>query len=172
VKKLLLVMAGIIIFAGFGYAQINQDNYYELGGTFMMIVPVSSEYQSLVGGGINFAGVTFFSDVMGIGSYVNFVYGSADTVSAFIVDGLLGPVFRAIQGERFSLPVTIGLNFNYALAFSSTASAQGFNVGVGASITANYRLNEKMHLYARLQSAYGFLGDGEVYITPSIGIGF
>jgi hypothetical protein len=172
VKKLLLVIAGITIFAGFCYAQINQNNYYEFGGTFMVIAPLSPDYSSIVGGGINFAGITFFNDVFGIGTYANFVYGSTDAVSAIVIDGLIGPVFRVIHGERFSLPIAVGLNVDYALAFSSTATAKGFNIGAGANITAGYRLNEKMHLYGRLQFAYDFLGGGEVYITPSIGIGF
>jgi hypothetical protein len=124
---------------------------------------------SFFGGGINIAGITYFTAMVGIGAYGNIMYAPANGVSIVVVDILLGPAFKLVENEQFSLPVSAGLFADYVFAFGSGDTAAGINVGAGANITGEIRLSQGIQLYGRLQSAYGFLGGG-LTITPCIGV--
>jgi hypothetical protein len=203
VKKLLFVVVLIAIVSGFCFSQAKKFNF-EVGGTFLAIIPASDELHeyygwkkssTLVGGGVNIAGQYFFNDKWGLGLYSTIVYGSSVTPPAkrqftfFSIDGLLGPVFNLITTGRFSMPVAAGLYmaaiptfhpyYEHTFPTGTVANPKqtqlGGAIGPGVNITAKYSLNEKIHLYGRAQAAVnvvGELGVIEIYIAPSIGIGF
>ncbi|GHU78103.1 hypothetical protein FACS189462_1880 [Spirochaetia bacterium] len=167
-KKLLFVVLGITMLSVFGYAQTNQKSHYELGGTFM----INTSTDLLIGGGINFAGISYYWDTVGLGSYAGLMYAPYKGAHIIVLDLLFGPVFKITINERFKLPIAAGAYIDYLFAFGPGGAARGFNIGAGANITAEYSLNEKIHIYGRIQGTYAFLGGGDLFITPSIGIGF
>jgi hypothetical protein len=170
-KRLLFGLLGLVMLSAFAYAQSDRSDV-EIGGTFLIFKPVSQEYSSLRGGGVNFAAISYLGDVAGLGVYLNLAGGSAGGATLVLLDALIGPTFKIGGDSPFSLPIAIGLNADYGFVFGSGEARKGFNIGIGANITARIQTGEKMHLYARMQGAYGFLGGGELFITPSIGIGF
>jgi hypothetical protein len=96
----------------------------------------------------------------------------------FFVDGLLGPVFRLVDTERFTVPVSAGLYLSGGLLFDladiyAERTLPFFDCGPGFNITLEYRVNEKMYLYGRGQASITFNErNALIYISPSIGIGF
>jgi hypothetical protein len=168
-KKLLLALVCIFVFSGFVHAQ--RDSTFQVGAAFLVAMPASGG-GSIIGGGVNLAGIHYFNNLIGLGTFTDFTYGITGGVSHLIIDALIGPVFRVINTDRFTLPLAAGLFFDYIYAFASGASANGFNIGAGANVTAQYRLGQKFYLYGRVQFGYAFLDGGEMFLTPSIGIGF
>ncbi|MDR0645271.1 MAG: hypothetical protein LBG05_10300 [Treponema sp.] len=132
----------------------------------------SSDGASISGGGLNIAGTSYFSDVIGWGTYGNILYASYESVSIIVVDILTGPVFNVIGDRTFALPIAVGLYVIEPFFFGDDAAGRGFNIGVGGNITADISFGGSTYLYIRLQVAYEFLGGGETMITPSIGLGF
>jgi len=171
-NKVLLMAVGLLLLATIVQAQANKNNYYELGGTVMILSPISSKGLTIYGGGVNFSGITYFKDNIGLGIYDNFVFAGAQGTTMFLIDVLFGPVFRIAQNDQFSLPIALGLNADLGYIFKKSSSALAFNIGIGANLSAEFKLNEKYHLYTRFQIAYGLLGGGELFITPCIGLGF
>ncbi|GMO56026.1 MAG: hypothetical protein Ta2A_01080 [Treponemataceae bacterium] len=169
-KKFAFVVLGITLFCGFGYAQTEVEDYFELGGTFMSMQPGSLKYP-YTGGGINFAGVSRKGNVFGWGAYANFVHMAVGEVTLINIDMLLGPAFKIKINERFRLPIAFGVYIMYPFAFASSGAASGFNFGVGGNITAEFSLNDKVHLYGRVQGSYSIL-PGVGSIAPSLGIGW
>lgn len=141
---------------------------FELGVTYYMN---NYEGRSVSGVGINIADVIYFNNTIGLGSYANLIYCTADNVNAVSGNALIGPSFRLLRTDQFSIPIAIGVFLEYSYAFSSYASGSGFNMGAGGNLTAEIKLTQKVHLYGRIQFAYGFF-DGSVYIIPSFGVGF
>ncbi|GHU97307.1 hypothetical protein FACS189483_02900 [Spirochaetia bacterium] len=178
-KKLLFVVLGITMLSAFGYAQTHRVT--ELGGTLMLI---NTSTDLLIGGGINLAPILYIGDTVGWGFYAGLMYAPAPynkETHIIVLDTLFGPVFKIILNERFRLPIAAGAYFNYLYAIGPVygpdeirirEASSGFSVGAGANITAEYSLNEKIHIYGRLQGAYTFLRGGDLSITLSIGIGF
>jgi hypothetical protein len=74
--------------------------------------------------------------------------------------------------KSFSLPISAGFYAVYAYFFGEGGVAKGFNAGAGGNIAVETKFSQGKYFYARLQASYGFLNSGELFITPSIGIGF
>lgn len=142
---------------------------FELGGTVLVL---SGEGQSIFGGGLNLASTSYFTQNIGLGIFGNIMYAPASGVSLIAIDTLIGPAFRIVDNGTLSLPISAGLYAVYAFAFGEGGAAKGFNVGAGGNITAQVKFSQSMYFYARFQADYGFLAGGELFITPSIGIGF
>ena len=141
----------------------------EIGGSGIQIS--STEY-TIYGGGLNAAGIIYFNKIIGVGLFGNLMYIPADGVIAILTDSLIGGVFRFINGDSFSLPICVGLYGAYLYAFSDGGTAKGANIGPGVNITGQIKFGNGKYFYLRLQGAYGFLDNGEIFISPSIGIGF
>jgi hypothetical protein len=169
-KRLLCGLLCLVMAAALGYAQSGGGDI-EIGGTFLVYKQMEADF-SLKGGGLNFAVVSYFGNVGGLGLYLNLAGGAAGGETLILLDGLIGPTFRIGGDSAFSLPIAIGLNLDYGYVIGSGQLRKGVNVGAGGNITARIKTGEKMHFYIRMQGAYGFLGGGELFITPSIGIGF
>jgi hypothetical protein len=163
-RKIVLTLMICLMGSVFCFAQS-----VEIGGSGFV---ASSEGINVFGGGLNAAVIGYFTDIIGYGIYGNIMYGTYEGVSVIPTDLLIGPVFRVINKERFSLPIGAGFYMISILAFGEEAAARGFNVGAGGNITAEIKFSKNMHLYLRLQGAYEFLGEQELMITPSVGIGF
>jgi hypothetical protein len=168
-KKLLFVLVGLLVFSSFSYSQ-TKDDYGEFGGTYCT---VKGSEGSFSGWGLNLAGITYFSNTVGLGVYGNVVYAVPyEDVNVILINMLLGPSFKFIKTEQFSIPITVGFSAVYGFLFGGGGSGQAYNFGVGANLSLEVKLSETMHLYGRIQGAYGFLGGGSLVIAPSIGIGF
>ena len=168
-KKLLFLLIGLFIFLSFGYSQ-TKDDYYEFGGTYCT---VRGSDDSFSGWGLNLAGITYYSNTVGLGVYGNVVYAEPyKNITVIFSNMLLGPSFKFLRTEQFSIPIAFGVSGVYGLVVGGGEMLQAFNVGVGANLTVEVKLSETMHLYGRIQGAYGFLGEGSLVIAPSIGIGF
>jgi len=141
---------------------------FELGGTFYTVINGSD---SMLGGGINIAGVSYFNNIVGFGSYGNIIYYPSSNMVNIDIDALIGPSLKLLRTDQFSMPIAIGIWLNYAVSFGPLGLLNAFNVGAGANLTAEIKLAQKVHLYGRIQGAYGFL-NGSVFIAPCIGIGF
>jgi hypothetical protein len=133
---------------------------------------LSAEDVAYSAAGLNIAGTLYFTAFFGIGIFGNILYAKSDDASGIVVDALLGPVIKIISGRIFSLPVAIGAYGNYPLPFPLNDGMETKpNVGVGANIAIEMEFGRSNHFYFRVQGAYGFLNDGEIIITPSVGIG-
>ena len=163
-NKIIFTVLFLIIASAFVFGQNNANNYFQLGGTFMVN---STSAVSIFSGGFNLAGNIFFNNYVGIGGYINLLIGSFYEVSFLITDVLLGPAIRLVNTEQFRLPVALGVY----TAGLYTKSVNVFNLGIGANLTGEYRINQRMHLYGRYQFAFGFLGGKEFFNSFSIGIG-
>jgi len=151
------------------------DGWFELGASFYMWDWDILEKVFTPSVGFNIAGISYFDNTIGVGAYGNLIYGFG---RGLIADALVGPAFRFIRTGWFSMPVAVGLALNYAVSFvppssyeSKSKISQAFNVGVGANLTAEFKLSQKLHLYARIQGAYGFL-PGRFFFAQSAGVGF
>jgi hypothetical protein len=163
-RKIGLVLLVFLMTSGICFAQ-----GFEIGGSVFI---ASSGSGSIFGGGLNIAGTGYFTDTIGYGIYGNIMYGASEGVSLIPIDLLIGPAFKVVNNNRFALPIAVGFYMIRAFAFGEGVAGEGFNLGVGGNITAEIKFSGNMHLYLRLQGAYGFLGGGEFMIIPSIGIGF
>jgi hypothetical protein len=163
-RKISLALLVFLTASGICFAQ-----GFEIGGSGFF---ASSDDVSISGVGLNLAGVSYFSDTVGLGFYGNILYGTYGSVSVIAIDMLLGPAFNVIENSNFAVPVAVGLYVIEPFAFGDGAAVQGFNIGIGGNITADISFGGSTYLYLRLQVAYEFLGGGETMITPSIGIGF
>jgi hypothetical protein len=141
---------------------------------------------------INFAGISFFTETIGIGAYGNILSpqelrmtASGETItvnrsaynSLSALDFLIGPVFMLYKNETFSLPLAAGLHWYFLSATTNTTSATSFKLGLGANITGEYHFNPNFFAYARFHFLYDFFELGADGITswgigPCIGIGF
>jgi hypothetical protein len=163
-RKTGLALVVFLLFSGICFAQ-----GFEVGGSIFI---VSADGVSGFGGGLNIAGTQYFTDTIGYGVYGNIMYGSYKGVSLIPIDLLVGPVFKVINNERFTLPIAVGLYAVNYFAFGDGGAIKMFNIGIGGNISAEIKFTGNMYLYLRLQGAYAFLGEGVLMITPSIGIGF
>jgi len=178
-NKLILVLAGLLTLVSFSFAQdyepqdfesqgFEPQGFLEIGGSYFLI---SQGDLSISGGGLNFAAIRYRKPV-GIGYYMNLTYGNFFGASFVNFDYLFGPVFRLVNIEKFSLPLTIGIYTYTGLAFYGGETVFVGNIGLGGNISANINISENLHLYLRFQGAYAFRHGGELIITPSIGVGF
>ncbi|GMO48077.1 MAG: hypothetical protein Ta2G_03660 [Termitinemataceae bacterium] len=173
-KKMLFVVLCVTMLSAFVYAQDednkdSKNNYFQLGGTFLS---VNSAGIPIYGGGINFAAVSYFQGIVGFGSYIDLMYAKYLSANLLVLDLLVGPAFKIAIGKRFRLPIALGVYLEDIFAFGGGAAVSGFNIGLGANVTAEYWTSEKFHIYARMQVDYAFLGGGDFFTNPSIGIGF
>ncbi|MDR3302567.1 MAG: hypothetical protein LBT01_08615 [Spirochaetaceae bacterium] len=170
-KKKILIGIGMVAFLFIAQAGFAQD--FEIGGTFMHYSSIGTNSASLVGGGLNIGATTYFGDTVGMGAYGNILYAPYNSlVSVMVFDILLGVSFMIVDNEYFSLPFSFGAYFEDFYAFSPIATREGFNIGVGGNLTGKFKVSEAVKVYLRFQAAYTFLGGGEVFITPSIGLAF
>jgi len=167
-NKLVFVLVVLLAVSASGFAQ-----GFEIGGSVFI---ATAGDVSVFGGGLNIAGTVYFTDIIGYGVYGNIMYGNYEGISIIPVALLMGPAFMLVNNDKFALPVAVGLHLQRTFGFGSVedtiVAVEAFDVGVGANVTAEFRLNARMRLYGRLQFTYGFLGGGEFTIIPSIGIGF
>ncbi|MDR0412157.1 MAG: hypothetical protein LBH75_09350 [Treponema sp.] len=162
-KRLLFVLIGSLAFASFNFAQDS-----EIGGTFLF----NSSTNTMIGGGLNIGGSSYFNDVVGMAYTGNIMYAPYNGATVIIIDSLIGLSFKVVDNDDFSLPIAVGPYIDYVFAFGESGAARGLNVGVGGSITAKIKTSETLKLYARFQGAYAFLGGGELFLTPCIGLAF
>jgi len=148
-----------------------QKEYFELGVAFPYFnerssisgINVTSEISSFA---INFAGVSFQTDTMGIGAYGNLIMPQKLTMSSmgqsisinssaydFLLglDMLIGPVFLAYQKDYFSLPIAAGVHYMQLWSTIDGLYLDGISLGLGINATGQYRLNSSIYLLARLQ---------------------
>ncbi|MDR1215230.1 MAG: hypothetical protein LBK25_00950 [Treponema sp.] len=130
---------------------------------------------------VNFSGITFFNDRIGLGVYMDVIFPQKMTVSArgqsasversaydvlMAMDMLIGPAFMVYKKGRFSLPVVVGFHYLqlWALADFWTPLARqaesgdgdyveskDFEFGLGTNITGEYHITNNFYLLARLQ---------------------
>ncbi|MDR2659936.1 MAG: hypothetical protein LBC27_08130 [Spirochaetaceae bacterium] len=170
-KKLILLVFGVIMFSVAGFAQDRED-HFEIGGSFFVSNSPDPLFSDYFGGGLNFGGVRYFWDKIGIGCYVNisaaFPY---DEVLILDVDILAGPVFRLIQNYRFNIPIVAGVYLERATMYGTSIATRDLSIGAGLGVSIEYYLAEKFYLYGRVQGCYGIYME-ELRVTPSIGVGF
>ena len=125
---------------------------------------------------INFAGVSFYTDTVGIGAYGNFLFPQELTISAmgesltvdksaydflFALDFLIGPTFMVYTNESFSLPITVGIHYLQLWANASAGNTNSNAIGLGANITGEYHFNQRIYAYARFQLSLDFYSWGK-----------
>jgi hypothetical protein len=140
---------------------------FEIGGSVFI---ASSDVLSISGGGLNIAGTGYFTDTIGYGIYGNILYGTYEDITIIPIDMLIGLAFKAVQNDKFTLPIAAGIYMVNSFAYGGGVAIEGFNIGFGANISAEIKLAGNTHFFLRLQGAFEF--GGEVILTPSIGIGW
>jgi hypothetical protein len=161
-KRITLILICLLVLTSVSFAQD-----FEVGGTFLINKAKAAD--TIFGGGLNLGYSDYFTKMIGYGIYGNLMFTVYDRKLLFITDVLAGISFKFIENENFTLPIAIGPYIDRVFVSDYSGSASLFNFGAGGNITAKFKINEKIKLYARLQGAYTFFGGGEIWITPSIG---
>ncbi|MDR1250065.1 MAG: hypothetical protein LBK63_12280 [Treponema sp.] len=115
---------------------------------------------------INFSGVSFFADTIGLGVYINLIFPRQITISALgqsvsvdrsdydflaAMDTLIGLTFMVYKNDKLALPLSVGIHYLYLWSLTDTASSKGSEFGLGANITGQYYVHPKVYLFARFQ---------------------
>jgi hypothetical protein len=166
-KKAVLVLICLVAITSVGFA-----HDFDVGGTFMFNQSIKYSDTALFGGGLNIGYTNYFSKIIGFGVYSDLMVAPYGGNLFFIFDALVGISFKFIDTGKFSLPIAVGTYYDYVSLLGNSDSTGVFNFGLGGNITARFKFTERMGLYARLQTAYTFFDGGEIWITPSIGVGF
>jgi len=171
-------------------------------------VDVKTEMESFA---INLSGINLYNDTTGIGAYINIFFPSKFTLSAMgesatvdssaydflqAMDMLIGPVFILYDSEKITVPLGAGLHIMQLLTTAGSISTSSYTFGLGANISGEYNVSEKVYFFVRLQLTLDFYSTGSaeqyVYyggysykekvnvsgalttfgINPAIGIGF
>ena len=82
-KKIVLGFICLLILPSLTYAQFNND-MIELGASFFYLKAMDYD-DSYIGGGINFAGATYFNNYIGLGCFANLLYTSYYEANIFIL---------------------------------------------------------------------------------------
>ena len=147
---------------------------------------------------ISFSGVRFFSDTIGLGIYLNFMipfninetinertisYTRSDYNILLGTDILLGPVFIIYRNGNFLIPVSIGphimiISREYKTdvhVFLNLPIQGNFTcLGIGANVTGELHLNNRVYLYGRIQLTMDFyalriIQEGSSSVTDNSG---
>jgi hypothetical protein len=154
---------------GFGYHSITETA--EVSG-----IEVKTTVPSYA---INFAGVTFYTEKVGIGAYGNLLFpqefkasaqGKSATVDKsaydflFAMDFLVGPAIMLYKNETFCLPLAVGLHYYHLWANAANGSTNSSEIGIGANITGECHFNPTVYIYGRFQLLFDFYSWGTVEV--------
>ena len=165
-KRLVFILFVLLAVSSFCFA-----DGFDIG-TSVRTTLVAGETNIAIG--LNTAGSVYFNNFIGIGIFGNISMTLALIRLPLIADALVGPVVRIVNTRYFTLPLAIGVYGYYPLSFQDIPDRKGFkpNIGAGMNIAAQINLGRVVHLYLRVQGAYGFLNGGEFIVNPSFGVGF
>ena len=186
-KKLLIV---VLFFSAitFCFAKGQRDSF-EIGLGYHSItekqtvegIEVKTKVPSFA---INFAGITFFTDTVGIGAYGNFLIPQKFELSAmgetltvdrsaydFLLglDFLIGPAFMLYKSENFCLPLSVGLHLFQLWANTEIGNTKTNAFGLGTNITGEYHFNNVVYLYGRFQLSLDFYSWGKTEVYTGYG---
>jgi hypothetical protein len=175
VKKIavgcLLFYMGLFCFAK------GQRDSFEIGiGYHHSASGTEEENTTIPSFAINFAGITFYTEKVGIGVYGNLIFpqefrwtsqGQSTTVDKsaydffFSMDFLFGPAFVLYKSETIYVPLSFGLSYshfrtNVADVFDSISH----DIGLGSTIAGEFHFNPSVYAYGRFQFSYGFYAWG------------
>jgi|GEM_PF-3098581 len=147
----------------------NNANYFNFGISGLLAV---SDSGASFGPGITGSWINprLFTKWLGMGTYLNLLIPFVDDELGIVASLLLGPSSIVFERGAFSLPVTLGLHFDYVKAFAGRR--WGINMGVGAAVDAVYQLGKKWNIFGRVMAVYNFGDGGEFLLIPAIGTGF
>jgi hypothetical protein len=144
---------------------------FELGAAFPYIVEYSNASgidvkSEIAAGAVNFSGVTFYTDTIGLGAYMDIIFpqemrssaqGQSVTVdkSAYdflmAMDMLLGPVFMVYNNGILAIPAAVGFHYLQLWAAVGSISVNSSEFGLGANITGECHITDSLYLLARFQ---------------------
>jgi hypothetical protein len=168
-KKYIFVVVFVFL-AVFAFSRGQKDSF-ELG----IALPYFIENQTTSGidvktemstFAINYSGISYYTDKVGLGAYGNLIFPQKITISALgqsasversaydflmALDLLVGPSFMLYKNENFYLPLSAGIHFFQIWSVANSLSSNGTEIGLGANITGEYHFNNIVYLLARFQ---------------------
>jgi hypothetical protein len=164
-----------VFLACFCFARAQQDSF-ELGVAFPYFVEnsdvsgidVKTAMSTIA---VNFSGISFYTEKVGIGAYADIIFPQKMKISALgqsasvdssaydflmALDMLIGPAFLAYKNEKFSLPIAVGFHGMQLWSVVNSLSTNGLEFGLGANITGECNITNNLYLLARLQLTLDF----------------
>lgn len=117
---------------------------------------------------MSLSGVTFLTENVGIGAYVNFLFpqefrttAMGLTVTAdrsdfdfiFGMGFLAGPTFMLFRSGPFSIPLAVGFHCHMLWANTTFLDTRLITIGLGSNITGEFHFNERIYAFARFQAS-------------------
>ena len=133
---------------------------------------------------INFAGISLYTDTIGIGAYGNLLFPQSFKLSAqgqsvyvdksaydflFAMDFLIGPAFMLYNNDTICVPLSAGIHYYQLWSVNSVGSTNTSEIGIGANITGEYHFTPKVYAYARFQLSLDFFSWGTTEVFTGNG---
>ena len=174
-----VIFVFVLSSAGLYAQEAEKNNYLAFGlGGFFPIDKIGIEYGIPPGPSVQISwyNPVLFYDFMGLGVHLDIgmpfrVEEDGLKGGAVVSSIIAGPIFTVFNNGTFTIPITAGFHFNYAVIFSKETN-HCINLGLGAVSDFVWNFSKKWQAFLRLNMAINFPGGFEFFLAPALGMSF